>query len=70
MQREMPETDLNVVLTAEAFNTDRTEVTPRSDVVREHMQDDGRSEGHGNWYQVSAEEFRTYLAVTGDRMGT
>jgi hypothetical protein len=33
MQREVPKSDVDIVSSFESFNTDRTEITPRSDVI-------------------------------------
>jgi hypothetical protein len=46
MQRKMPKPHVDIVGSLESFNTDRTEVTPRSDVVREDFQSHFRLVGH------------------------
>jgi len=40
MQREMHEVDVDFVGACEFFNTPGTEITPRSDVVGEHIEDE------------------------------
>lgn len=38
MQRKVPKPNFDVVGSLESFNTDRTEIAPRSDVIREDFQ--------------------------------
>jgi len=45
----MPEANLNVVLFAKSFNTDRTEIAPRSDIIRKGIQHDLRLIVHGEF---------------------
>ena len=46
VQRKMPKPNLDIIDSLESFNTDRTEIAPRSDVVREDFQSHFRLVGH------------------------
>jgi len=47
MERKVAELHCDVVLVCKSFNTDRTEIAPRSDVIRIDFQDGLRFGGHG-----------------------